>query len=330
MLYDRGRPAGPDADPRTRILTMTMTIRIASLFLALALPLTAQDAGGPTEPETMFYKAFYLEKGQRDFAGAMALYEQFLAKAPEHKLAGEAARQQFRLLDATGKTKERDAFKAKYEKLLGNVAATAPTPAVQERPARGGEGGERPARGEGGAAGGRPDTAARMAELEKQLAAAKEAGNADEVKRLEQQIERMKSMGNRGQGGPGGTGGRGRGGLMGAVMGGKPVAEMSDEEIGQLKSGIEQSSQMIDMMRERNPEQADKLEKGVADLKKALDAGDKAAAQTALDALKSAMPARGGRGNRGGGGGEAGGAGAGAGGGGRGGNGGGGGGGGGI
>jgi hypothetical protein len=99
---------------------------------------------------------------------------------------------------------------------------------------------------------------------------------------------------------------------------------MNDEEIGQLKSGIESSGQMIEMMRERNPEQADKLEKGVADLKKALDAGDKAAAQTALDALKSAMPARGGRGNRGGGGGEAGGAGAGAGGGGRGGNGGGG------
>ena len=287
---------------------MTMTTRLASLLLALALPLTAQDAGGSAEPETMFYKAFYLEKGQRDFAGAMALYEQFLAKAPEHKLAGEAARQQFRLLDATGKTKERDAFKAKYEKLLGNVAAAAPTPAVQERPARG-EGGERPARGEGGAQGGRPDMAARMAELEKKLADAKAAGNADEVKNLEQQIERMKSMGNRGQGGPGGAGGRGRGGLMGAVMGGKPVAEMSDEELGQLKTGIEQSGQMIEMMRERNPEQADKLEKGVADLKKALDAGDKAAAQTALDALKSAMPARGGRGGRGGqgGGGEAGG-----------------------
>lgn len=284
---------------RTRLSTTTMTTRIASILLALALPLIAQDGGNSAAPdaETMFYKAFYLEKGQRDFAGAMALYEQFLAKAPEHKLAGEAARQQFRLLDATGKTKERDAFKAKYEKLLGNVAAAAPTPAVQERPARG-EGGERPARGEGGAQGGRPDMAARMAELEKKLADAKAAGNADEVKNLEQQIERMKSMGNRGQGGPGG--GRGRGGLMGALMGGKPVAEMSDEELGQLKSGIEQSSQMIEMMRERNPEQADKLEKGVAELKKALDAGDKAGAQTALDALKSAMPARGGRGGRGG------------------------------
>ena len=238
-----------------RIPTMTMKIRIASPLLALALPLCAQDAGAPADAENMFYKAFYLEKGQRDFAGAMALYEQFLTKAPEHKLAAEAAKQQDRLLDATGKTKERDAFKAKYEKLLGAVAAApAPTPATQERPA-----GERPARGQGG-----------------------------------QQ---------------GGQGGRARGGVMGAIMSGKPVAEMSDEEITQLKTGIDQSSGMIDMMRERNPEQADKLEKGMADLKAALDKGDKAAAQTALDALKGAMPQRGGRGNRGGGGGEAGGAG---------------------
>jgi len=284
-----------------------MKIRIASLLLALALPLTAQDAGNSADLDGMFYKAFYLEKGQRDFAGAMALYEQFLTKAPEHKFAAEAAKQQFRLLDATGKTKERDAFKAKYQKLLGAVAAaSAPTPAAQERPARGGEGGERPARGEGG----RPDMAARMAEVEKQLAAAKEAGNADEVKRLEQQIERMKSMGNRGQGGPGGAGGRGgRGGLTGALMGGKPVAEMSDEEIGQLKSGIEQSSQMIERQRERSPETADKMEKGVADLKKALDAGDKAAAQKALDGLKVMLQSqRGGRGGEAGGrGGEAGG-----------------------
>ena len=88
-----------------------MKIRIASLLFALALPLAAQEPVA-AETEAMFYKAFYLEKGQRDFAGAMTLYEQFLAKAPEHKLAAEAAKQQFNLLSATGKTKERDAFKA--------------------------------------------------------------------------------------------------------------------------------------------------------------------------------------------------------------------------
>jgi len=151
-----------------------MKIRIASLLLALALPLAAQEPVA-AETEAMFYKAFYLEKGQRDFAGAMALYEQFLAKAPEHKLAKEAATQQFRLLDQTGKTKERDAFKAKYEKLLGNVAS-APAAGAGERPARAdGEGrGDRA----GGGAGGRTDMAARVAELEKQIEKARADGNA--------------------------------------------------------------------------------------------------------------------------------------------------------
>ena len=129
-----------------------MNFRIASTLLALALPLCAQEQS-PSQVEATFYKAYYLEKGQRDFAGAMALYEEFLTKAPEHALAKEAATLQFKLLDRTGKTKERDAFKAKYEKLLGNIA-DAPT-----RPAAGGEGGERgergerPQRGQGGQAG---------------------------------------------------------------------------------------------------------------------------------------------------------------------------------
>src|SRR6187549_32723 len=85
-----------------------MKIRFVSALLALALPLVAQEPAASDTNEAMFYKAFYLEKGQRDFAGAMALYEQFLAKAPDHKLASEAARQQYTLLDRTGKTKERD------------------------------------------------------------------------------------------------------------------------------------------------------------------------------------------------------------------------------
>lgn len=296
-----------------------MKIRIASLLLALALPLAAQEPVA-AETEAMFYKAFYLEKGQRDFAGAMALYEQFLAKAPEHKLAAEAAKQQYRLLDSTGKTKERDAFKAKYEKLLGNIA-TAPAAggAPGERPARGaGDAprGDRPGAGAGGfgGPGGRPDQAARIAELEKQLEKAKADGNAEEVKRLEQQLERAR-QGGRGPGGPGGQAGAGgrRGGLMGLM--GKKITEMSDEEIKQLKDAVAQPSPMIERMRERNPEQAEKYEKAVADLKKALDAGNKEDAQKAADALRAAMGggrgrggeaggAGGGGGNRGGGGGN--------------------------
>ncbi|CAN0512754.1 unnamed protein product, partial [Discosporangium mesarthrocarpum] len=118
-----------------------MKFRFASALLALALPICAQDADS-SQFEGVFYKAYYLEKGQRDFAGAMALYESFLEKAPKHKLAKEAAKQQFRLLDRTGKTEARDAFKAKYKDLLGNIA-NAPS-----RPERGE--GDRGGRGEGG------------------------------------------------------------------------------------------------------------------------------------------------------------------------------------
>ena len=273
-----------------------MKIRLASALLALSLPLFAQDpAAAPAD--TMFYKAFYLEKGQRDFEGAMQLYQKFLESAPEHKFAAEAAKQQFALLEKMGKTKERDAFKAKYEKLLGNIASAPPAAGG----ATAGGDGPRGERGQGGGAG-RMDPAARMAELEKQLEKAKADGDAEAQKRLEQQIERMKQGGGRGQGGPGQGGGM-RGGLMGMLRGTKKIAEMNDEEITQLKDGIGQASGMIDMMRERNPEQADKLEKGVAELKKALDAGNKEDAQKAMDALREAMPQRRRGGGEGGGGG---------------------------
>ncbi len=113
-----------------------MKIRFASALLALALPLMAQDPVA-SDVEVLFYKAFYLEKGPKDHAAAMELYQKFLDKAPEHKLAGEAAKQQFRLLDATGKTKERDAFKAKYEKLIGNLQAAAPAEGARGGAGRG-------------------------------------------------------------------------------------------------------------------------------------------------------------------------------------------------
>jgi hypothetical protein len=282
-----------------------MKIRFASALLALALPLMAQDPV-TSDVEVLFYKAFYLEKGPKDHAAAMELYQKFLDKAPEHKLASEAAKQQFRLLDATGKTKERDAFKAKYEKLIGNLQAAAPAEG-----ARGGAG-----RGEGGA---RPDMAARVAELEKQLEKAKADGNAEEVKKLEQQIERAK-QGGRGQGGPGGA----RGGVMGMLRGDKKLKDMSAEEITQIKDGLGGATQMIDRIRDMgNEELADKMEAGIGSLKKALDGNDMDAAQKALDELKAAMPQMGGGrgGRRGGeGGGPGGNAGGGNGGGGRGGN----------
>lgn len=260
-----------------------MKIRFASALLALALPVLAQDPTA-TDAEVLFYKAYYLEKGPKDHAAAMELYQKFLDKAPEHKLAAEAAKQQYRLLDQTGKSKERDAFKAKYEKLLGNIQ---PAPAGGDA-ARGGG-----ARGEGG----RPDMQARVAELEKALEKAKADGNTEEVKRLEQQLERAKQGG---RGGPGGAGGRG--GVMRLLGSDKALKDMSAEEIGQIKEGLAGASTMVDRIRDTgNEEMADKLEDGIGALQKALDANDMVAAQKAVDELKKVMPQGGrGRGGQGG------------------------------
>ena len=55
-----------------------MKIRFASALFALALPVLAQAPAANAAAENTFYKAFWMEKGERNFAGAMALYEQFL------------------------------------------------------------------------------------------------------------------------------------------------------------------------------------------------------------------------------------------------------------
>jgi hypothetical protein len=256
-----------------------MKLSLTSVLFALALPLGAQEPV-VSESESIFYKAFWLErKSPPDPAGAMVLYEQFLTKAPESAHAAEAAERQYRLLDRTGKTKERDAFRAKYEKLLAGVTLgndRAPANGSGERGQRDGERG-RTAR----------DAGARVAELESQLAKAKAEGDEEAVKRLEQQIERAKQAGGDRRMGPGG-----------GLFGSRKLTEMDEDEIAQVKQGL---GRMEERLRERaGDEQTDKVVAGIESLKKSLDAGNREEAQKALDALRESMPRR----QRGGGGGE--------------------------
>jgi hypothetical protein len=278
-----------------------MKLRLASLLLTLALPLTAQDPLA-SEAEVMFYKAFYLEKAERDHLGAMDLYQKFLEKAPDHKLAAKAAQNNFALLGSAGMLKERDAFKAKYEKLLGNMA-NAPVPATAERggagagPGRGAGAG----RGERGAGPGRPDAQARIAQLQAEIAKAKEEGNDERVKELEASLQRARQAGNRGERGAGGPGGR-RGGLMGVLANDKKVADMTAEELTTLKEALAGSTRMIEMMRNGGREEAAaKLETNIDSLKKALDANKTEDAQKALDAVRTGAREAMQRGGRGGG-----------------------------
>lgn len=295
-----------------------MTMRFASVLLALALPVLAQDPAAAAA-ETSFYKAFYLEKGERDFAGAMTLYGQFLAANPDHKLAKVAAEQNYGLLTRTGKAKEAEEFKAKYGKLLSGraaapAAAGAAAPAAQD-PAQ-------PPAGEGprnrGAEGqGREQMAQRLERMKEELQKAKESGDTAAAERLEAQIKRMEEGAARGgEPGQAGPGGRQRMQVK--------FADMTKEQLDEFKGQrLDMMSGMIDRLRENGQEErAGQLEKSITDLKAALDAGKTEDAQKIWDTMSQGMrrgrggeqggagggaggtpPAGGGRGNRGGGGG---------------------------
>lgn len=259
-----------------------MKIRFAAALFALALPLCAQE---PAAAETLFYKAYWLQNGERNFAEAMTLYEKFLQQAPDHALVGRAAQFQFELLTRAGKTDEAKAFAVKYEKVLGKVSV----------PAAGAGEGRGEARGEGrgrDAAGG--DAAGRLADLKKQLEEAKSSGNEEQAARLERQIRRLEQAGGEGAGpgGPGGQGGRGTRG--GGMFGSKKLTEMSTEELDQFKQGLERMSGMVDRMREANPDGAKAMEENLSSLQKALDENKLEDAQKALDKMRESMP-RGGR-----------------------------------
>ena len=300
-----------------------MTMRFASVLLALALPVLAQDPAAAAA-ENSFYKAFYLEKGERDFAGAMTLYGQFLAANPDHKLAKVAAEQNYGLLTRTGKAKEADEFKAKYGKLLGGRAAApaagTAAPAAQDPatpPA-----GEAP-RTRGAEGQGREQMAQRLERMKEELKKAQESGDTAAAERLEAQIKRMEEAGARGgEPGQAAPGGRQRMQVK--------FSDMSKEQLDEFKGQrLDMMSGMIDRLRENGQaERADQLEKSITDLKAALDAGKTEDAQKIWDTMSQGMrrgrggeqggaggagggaggtPPAGGRGNRGGGGGSGGG-----------------------
>jgi hypothetical protein len=258
-----------------------MKIRFAAALFALSFPLLAQD---PAASEALFYKAYWLQNGERNFAEAMTLYDKFLQAAPEHPLVGRAAQFQFELLTRAGKTEEAKAFAVKYEKQLGKVAVPAPAAPKSDAPAT------RPA----GQAGG--DNAQRLADLKKQLEEAKASGDEEAATRLQRQIARLEQGGGEpGQGGPGGRGARG------GMFGSKKLAEMTPEELEQFKGGMERMSSMIERMKESNPDGAKTMEENFNALKTALDANNLEEAQKVLDKVRESMPQRGGRGGQGGG-----------------------------
>jgi tetratricopeptide (TPR) repeat protein len=328
-----------------------MKSRLACALFALALPLMAQEKAQSADAENVFYKAFYLERGERNADAALDLYTKFLAMAPDHRLARKAAEQSLAILRAGGKEKEATAFATKYEKLLGSGTV-----------AVGGDAGGRPPRGQGGDAAGQGGRAQggrgqggggqagqggrrggfgqvkfadmsaeeiadfktnRLERMSGFIDRMRENGNEDRAKAMEEGIAAVKKalddkkldeaqkawdkmmpqggFGGRGQGG-GGQGGGGQGGGQGGgfrrgpLFGDKKVADMSAEELTQLKDGLGRLDRMIERIRQNDEESAKKIEDSAKSLKKALDDNKLDDAQKALEKLRESMPRRGGGG----------------------------------
>lgn len=276
-----------------RSLTLVSTLFAATLVAQGDTPRAApaQDTAAAAQAENMFYRAFFLDRGERRPKEALELYTKFLEVAPAHRYAGRAAQGGLTILNNEGRMEEAEKFKAKFASQLRNVSTGDARP--EARP---------DARPEGAPA---AANAARLKELKDQLEKAKEEGDEQATRRLERQIRMLESgQGGRGMGGEGRPGAEGRpgGGRAGAggILGGKKLTEMNDEELASFKTGLANTGRMAERMRENGmAEQADRLEGSIKKVKDLLEAGKKEEAQKALEEMRAGMG--GGRAGRGGG-----------------------------
>src|SRR5688572_16684971 len=193
-----------------------MMTRTLAVLTMLVLPLAAQEAKSATtsDPETLFFKAFYLEKGERQNKQALELYQQFLAANPSHKYSKKAAQNAYGLFPQLGQMEEGEKFKAKYSELLKDASDAAAPRAGEGRPGEGRPG--------GGAQGERP-RGGRLQGLRDELEKAKAAGDDAKVKELEEQIKQAEAA--RPAGGPGGR----RGGIL---FSDRKIADLNETELG--------------------------------------------------------------------------------------------------
>lgn len=276
--------------------------RCSCLVALLALPVAAQppQGGRPTgrapaarqdgSAEQMFFRAFYLARGERRYQQALELYRRFLAAAPDHRYARRAATEALSLLNRLGRHDEATKFRQKYAGLLGPRAGDR---RVADRPRRpGGRGGKAGDRrrppGAGRPEGADPELARRLEELRKRLAQAEKEGDQETAARLRRQIARAeRAMRGGGAGRP--QRGRGFGGRGGGFR--MNLAEMTDEQAEQF---LERMGRFTDRMAQRleddgETERAKELKANWEKIRKLVGEGKKAEAQKVLEELRRQM-----------------------------------------
>ena len=221
----------------------------------------------------LFYKAYYLETGERQFAEAIELYKSYLAAAPKGKYSPRAAWSLRQLLVRMDREDEAQEVGEKFKDVI-----------ALRRPTRRGMGmGNAGGMGRRGAnQGDRPDYTAELAKLTKELEATQKSlegamANNDQtqIQNLQKKMDKLATQiknvqrrmerGNR-------QGGNRQGGRMGGRRGmGTPLTEMSKEELDTMLERTEGMIERFGQMLE--PEAAAEMEKKFGEFKKLIKAG---------------------------------------------------------
>jgi len=267
-----------------------MMLRSLLSIALLAGSAAAQDVTSAADAENMFYRAFYLHRGERRLGAAVELYQKFLQTAPHSRFAPRALRDAVALLQQAGKKDAAAELQAKYGSK--DAAASRESGDKKDRAA------DRPARADAPAGEARKLTddeksqmRDRIAGLKERLANAEAAGEADAVERLKRQLERaqrqLESGVMRGR-----EDRRNRGGRRERMA--MKFSEMSDAEIKERLQRIESfRGRMIERLRASDGDEvADKMEKQWKEMKKALADGKKEKAQEIFNEMMQSVRRR--------------------------------------
>ena len=98
-----------------------MMLRIACAVSLLVFPVFGQKDAAASKArqdgsaaDSLFYRAFFLERGERRYQEAIDLYRKFLAAAPEHRFASRAADAALNLLNRVGQQDDAEKFRQEH------------------------------------------------------------------------------------------------------------------------------------------------------------------------------------------------------------------------
>lgn len=100
---------------------MTRLLCAGLATVLLAAPAWSQEATTDQRSEEIFYRAFFVDQGLEDKETALGLYRRFLDAAPDHVLAGQAARLAIKILAKAERKAEAEAIATKHHAIMAET-----------------------------------------------------------------------------------------------------------------------------------------------------------------------------------------------------------------